>query len=75
MDCGPGRFAIWKDLKRETAEWVVSILNEMFLERGPVDEMLMENSAVFRSEAMGEFMEKWRVRPFFRAAYRPNGNG
>lgn len=58
MDCGPGRFVIWKDLRRETAEWVASILNEVFLERGPVDEILMDNSAVFISETMGEFMEE-----------------
>lgn len=28
VDCGLGKFAIWKDLWRETAEWVASILNE-----------------------------------------------
>lgn len=75
VDCGPGRFAIWRELRRETADCVTTLLNEVFLERGPVDELLMDNSAVFRSEAMAEFMGKWQVRPFFRAAYRPSGNG
>lgn len=75
VDCGPGRFAIWKDLRYETAQLVTLILNEVFLERGPVEELLMDNSAVFRSEKMREFLERWQVRPYFRAAYRPSGNG
>ena len=35
----------------------------------------MDNSTVFRSLAMTAFMERWKVRSFFRAAYRPSGNG
>ena len=57
------------------AECVVSLLNEVFLERGPVEELLMDNSTVFRSVAMTAFLEMWKVRSFFRAAYRPSGNG
>ena len=75
VDCGPGRFAIWRELRREIAGNVVAILNEVFLERGPVEEVLMDNSTVFRSAAVNEFLERWNVRPFFRAAYRPSGNG
>ena len=75
VDCGPGRFAIWRELTRETADRVVSHLNEVFLERGPVDELLMDNSTVFRSETMREFLGAWKVCARFRAAYRPSGNG
>ena len=75
VDCGPGRFAIWKELVRETAECVTAKLNEVFLERGPVAEILMDNSTVFRSEIMKNFLEKWNIHQYFRAAYRPSGNG
>ena len=50
VDCGSGRIAIWRQLKRESADEIASILNEIFLERGPVGELLMDNATVFRSE-------------------------
>ena len=31
VDCGPGRIAIWRQLKRESADEIASILNEIFL--------------------------------------------
>ncbi|XP_076036043.1 uncharacterized protein LOC143021997 [Oratosquilla oratoria] len=58
VDCGPGRFGIWRELKAETGEEIARVMNEVFLERGPVDEVLMDNG-----------------NGFFRAAYRPSGNG
>ena len=42
IDCGPGRVAIWRKFRTETAVEIGGILNEIFLERGPVDEVLME---------------------------------
>ena len=75
VDCGPGRLAIWRELRREAAEFVILVLSELFLERGPVEELLMDNSTVFKSNALSDFLGKWNVRPFFRAAYRPSGNG
>ena len=51
IDCGPGRVAIWKKLKRETADCIVSIVNNLFMERSSVDELLMENATVFQSES------------------------
>lgn len=75
VDCGPGRFAVWKELRKESADCVVALLNEIFFERGPAEEILVDNATVFRSETMKEFLEGWKVQPYFRAAYRPSGNG
>ena len=75
VDCGPGRIAIWRQLKRESADEIASILNEIFLERGPVEELLMDNTTVFRSELLKRALDNWGVQRFFRAAYRPSGNG
>ena len=75
VDCGPGRFAIWRRLKNEQAEQIVSELAQVFYERGPVAQVLMDNGASFRSKAFAQFLEEWNVQPFFRAAYRPGGNG
>ena len=35
----------------------------------------MDNGPAFKSEAFKEVCDKWGVRQFFRAAYRPSGNG
>ncbi|XP_076049371.1 uncharacterized protein LOC143030051 [Oratosquilla oratoria] len=75
VDCGPGRFAVWRELKTETGEEIVRMMNEIFLERGPVDEILMDNSAAFRSGALKDMLYKWSTRRFFWATYRPSGNG
>ena len=50
-------------------------VNEIFLERGPVDEVLMDNGAAFRLQALKDMLDKWNVRRYFRAAYRPSGDG
>ena len=75
VDCGPGRFAVWREIKSETAWEIGKIVEEVFLERGPVAELLMDNGPAFRSEVFKEVCDKWGVRQFFRAAYRPSGNG
>lgn len=75
VDCGPGRVAIWRELRAENAEEIAGVLNEIFLERGPVDEVLMDNGTAFRSQALKDLLDRWNVRRFFRAAYRPSGNG
>ena len=67
VDCGPGRIAIWRQLKQESADEIASILNEIFLERGPVEELLMDNATVFRSELLKRAFDNWSVRRFFRA--------
>ena len=35
----------------------------------------MDNSTVFRSGTLKSMFDKWKVKRFFRAAYRPGGNG
>ena len=45
------------------------------MERGPVNQVLMDNATVFRSETLMEFFHRWNITPLFRAAYRASGNG
>ena len=75
VDCGPGRFALWRELKHETVECIVAVLNQIFEERGPAQELLMDNAAVFKSRTFEKFCQEWNVQRYFRAAYRPHGNG
>jgi len=75
VDCGPGRFALWRSMKSETAEEIAGVLNGVFLEHGPVEEVLSDNGTAFRSETLRRTMAWWNVRQYFRAAYRPSGNG
>ena len=56
VDCGPGRLAIWREIRRESAEEIATVLNSVFLERGPVDEVLMDNGTAFRSELLERMM-------------------
>ena len=46
----------------------------MFLERGPVDEVMMDNASYFHSGELLGLFEEWRVQVFYRAAYRASGN-
>ena len=75
VDCGPGRFAMWRALTRETAECIKVELAEIFMERGPLNEVLMDNGTAFHSECLTQFFYEWNVNMFFRAAYRASGNG
>lgn len=45
----------------ESTECIVKELNEVFLERGHVDEISMDNSIAFRSELAEKFLEKWKI--------------
>lgn len=75
VDCGPSRYAIWKELNRENAESISKELEELFCERGPVKEILTDNGTVFKSEKFKSLCEEWGVKIEYRAAYRPAGNG
>ena len=74
VDCGPGRFAIWRELKRETSRSVYKELQQIFRERGPVDEVLMDNALSFKSAELMQLFKSWNINPYYRAAYRPSGN-
>ena len=75
VDCGPSRYAIWRKVRSENAEDVSAVLEELFRERGPVDEVLCDNSTAFRSQKLATLCRQWNVRQRFRAVYRPSGNG
>ncbi|MEL6803533.1 MAG: reverse transcriptase-like protein, partial [Bacteroidota bacterium] len=75
VDCGPGRLAIWKELRTETAIEIAQVLAEIFMERGPPEQIILDNSPAFRSELLQREMSRWNIALRFRAAYRPQGNG
>lgn len=75
MFCGFGRIAIWQELKGETGTAVASMLNELFLERGPFKEVLINNRTVFKSTLVKALLDKLNVQAYYRVAYRPSGNG
>ena len=50
-------------------------LEQIFLERGPPQEILMDNGTEFRSAKVRNLCEKWSVKQHFRCAYRPETNG
>ena len=75
IDCGPTRFAIWKKIRGETSREIFYVLNEVVLEWGPVEEVLMDNSATFHSSLLKELFDSWKVSTYFRIAYRASGNG
>jgi len=75
VDCGPSRYAIWKRLASESTSEIVRHLERIFMEFGPPTEMLCDNGAAFRCEAMMRYLRNWNVRCRFRCAYRPSGNG
>ena len=49
VDCGPSRFAIWREVRSENASEICDHLEEIFRERGPPSQLLMDNSPAFRS--------------------------
>lgn len=75
IDCGPSRFTIWRLIRSENSQDVCRNVEEIFRERGPPREILMDNSAAFRSHQLAELCERWGVRRHYRAAYKPSGNG
>ena len=75
VDSGPSRFAIWKPIAEESARTVVSNFETVFLEFGPPEELLLDNSATFKSELLVAMCQRWGVRIRYRAAYRASGNG
>ena len=74
IDCGLGRLAIWRELHAESASAVAEELENVMLECGPVMEVIMDNGTVFHSEIFLAMLKKWKIS-YYRAAYRPGGNG
>lgn len=75
VDCGPGRFAIWRKMRGESAAEIGLEVESIFYERGPVEEVLLDNAPSFRSDEFRRMLSCWGVEPYYRAAYRAGGNG
>ncbi|XP_029638122.1 uncharacterized protein LOC115213326 [Octopus sinensis] len=75
VDCRPGLLAIWRELRMGIANEIAQILNGIFLEKGLMEELLMDNEAAFHSEVLRDMHDWWKVCRLFRAVYRPSGNG
>ena len=54
---------------------IIAQLSSVVIERGPCDELLLDNSAAFRSAMVAQFADEWGIALRFRAAYAPGGNG
>lgn len=75
VDCGPSRFAIWRKIVKENSADVVKELQQICLERGPPQEILLDNATIFRSDEFKRFAELWKIELVYRCAHRPAGNG
>ena len=75
IDCGPSRYTVWRRINTESSAVVAAVLEAVFAELGPPPEVLLDNSAAFRSAEVQQLFDKWAVRPRFRCAYRASGNG
>lgn len=75
IDCGPSRFTVWRKINMESSTIVAAVLESIVVEFGPPTEILMDNSATFRSEHLRQLFDKWAISSRFRCAYRASGNG
>ena len=77
IDCGPSRFAVWMQMANETAEHAIKLLNRIFLERGPPEELLCDYGPCFKSCKRRSFavLQSWGVSLVFCCAYRHSGIG
>ena len=75
IDCGPSRFAIWREISCESGEIISKELSQVFSGFGPPDEILCDNAKSFKCKPMNDLCNRWRVKLVLRCAYRPSGNG
>jgi hypothetical protein len=75
VDCGPSRLAIWKAIATEGEDEICKEIAEVFRERGPPEELLMDNFTTNRSRQLQALCTKWDVKLTYRCAHRPSGNG
>ena len=75
IDCGPTRFAVWRQMTRQDSANVVRQLSSVFYERGAPEEILTDNDAAFCSQQVRQLLEEWGVRLRLRCAHVPSGNG
>ena len=75
IDCGPSRFAVWRELHSQTSNTVVNTLQQVFFDRGAPEEILTDNDTAFKSATFAKFAADWAIQLRFRAAHVPEGNG
>ena len=75
VDCGPSRFCLWRRISDESGPALARQLENIFIERGPPTELLMDNGKGFRSRNAADVCQRWNVQAEWRCAYRPSGNG
>ena len=75
VDCGPLRVATRRWLQTKSAMHIIAQLHSVVIERGPCDELLLDNSMVFRSAMLAQFPDKCGIALRFRPAYALDGNG
>ena len=75
IDCGPSRFAVWRQLRRPDATEISGHLDQLFMERGAPAEVLADNDTVFRGRQVAALAARWGVALRFRAVHEPGGNG
>ena len=62
VDCGPSRYAIWRELRHSEASEIVRQLEAIFLERGAPAKILTDNATEFRGRVMMAFVTRWDVQ-------------
>ena len=75
VDCGPGRFAIWRRLRSEGETDVCVVLRSIFDEFGWPHQVLLDNYSTFRGAAVRSLFSGMDVEIVFRCVNRPSGNG
>lgn len=75
IDSGPSRYALWKAIPDESLTVIADMFETVFCEFGPPKELLLDNSATFKSGRLVAVCQTWNVKVIYRAAYRPSGNG
>ena len=75
IDCGPSRFAVWREIQSQTSEAVIDKLRQVFYDRGAPEEVLTDNDTAFKSRRFMEFAADWAIHVRYRAAHVPSGNG
>ena len=75
IDCGPSRFAVWREIQSQTSEAVIDKLRQVFYDRGAPEEILTDNDTAFKSRRFMEFAADWAIHVRYRAAHVPSGNG
>jgi len=62
-------------MKNESTDTAIDLIEQIFYERGPPQELLTDNGPCYRSDAFCRFMAKWNIDHIFSCAYRQQGNG